>query len=191
MLKSVPLSNRRDVLPRHGDRLRQSNATLNVSKLRANSSYGSGTTVRIQGANPVVTMSGTGADAGEFIKNTILVFDVPLGGYSTEGPIFNAPSGDIYGDGSATIVVNGLEANYRKLDQKTILWLMHGNHGAQFPASVLAAANAAMPAEVEGRCTLCEKRDLTASEQALFPSAHSRDLFLRIKPLFSTVLYIR
>ena len=134
---------------------------------------------------------GTDSNAGEFIKNTILVFDVPLGGYSTEGPIFNAPSGDIYGDGSATIVVNGLEANYRKLDQKTILWLMHGNQGAQFPASVLAAANAAMPAEVDGRCTLCEKRDLTATEQALFPSAHSRDLFLRIKPLFSTVLYIR
>ena len=48
-----------------------------------------------------------------------------------------------------------------------------------------------MPAEVDGRCILCEKRDLTASEQELFPSAHSRDLFLRIKPIIATTLYIR
>ena len=68
---------------------------------------------------------------------------------------------------------------------------MHGNQGAQFPASVLETANAAMPAEVDGRCILCEKRDLTASEQELFPSAHSRDLFLRIKPIIATTLYIR
>ncbi len=166
-----------------------SNATLNVSSLFTDASKGSGATIRLQGANPKINILSSSGGAGQFVNSTTIVFDVPLGGYAT-GPIVTAPNGGIWGDSSTTFVVNGLEENVRKLDQKKIFWLMHSSTGAQFNNSGLPI-DLTPEGEPAGRCTLCTKAQLTASEQGLFPEADPRDLFLRIKPVLSTTLFIR
>ena len=166
-----------------------SNATLNVSTLFTDASKGSGATIRLQGANPKINILSSSGGAGQFVNSTTIVFDVPLGGYAT-GPIVTAPNGGIWGNSSTTFVVNGLEENVRKLKQNKILWLMHSSTGAQFNDSGLPI-DLTSEGEPAGRCTLCYKMHLTASEQALFPEADFRDLFLRIKPVLSTTIIMR
>lgn len=174
-----------------GNELVISNATLNVLSLFADASKGDNATIRIQGENPKINISSINGGAGQFVKNTTIIFDVPTFGYTTLGAIIDAPNGGIWGNDTTTIRVNGMEECVRKMQAKTIIPLMAASTGAQFPQSVLDATNAAMPGEAQGRCEVLYKSQLTATEQALFPSANAQDLFLRIKPILATVVYIR
>ena len=174
-----------------GNELVISNATLTAMWLRAYPNYGYDSTIRIQGKNPRINITDSNVDSGQFIQNTTIVFDVPPEGWTNTTAIISAPVGGINGDATATICVNGMEECFAKMKAKAIIPLMASSTGAQFPQSVLDATNDAMPGETLGRCQVLYKNQLTASEKALFPSANDLDLFLRIKPILSTVVYIR
>ncbi len=113
------------------------------SLMLAGSSYpvaSSGNRLVMQGARPRARMSGN----AYFRNDSLLVFDVPAGGYDLDGPLITCKSA--VDDGSTTIEIGGeLEKWRRSLRASVDVTLVETTSGVGFSASAIAAADAALP----------------------------------------------